>query len=93
VVKAEVVVDAVATPQALSELGPEALVERRPDGSGRFAVEVSNPEAFVNWALGLLDRAEVVSPPSLRQAVRARLEAVAESDSSAAAGAAAEVGA
>ncbi|MGH9103506.1 MAG: helix-turn-helix transcriptional regulator [Acidimicrobiales bacterium] len=77
-VTAEIAVDALATPQAIEELGTEALVERSANGSGRFAVEVTNPSAFRSWALGLLGHAEVLGPPELRADIVAWLAAVAE---------------
>ena len=63
---AEVVVDAAAVSTALAELGGDAAVEERADGSALLRFAVTHPDGFRTWVLGLLDRAEVVGPPALR---------------------------
>jgi predicted DNA-binding transcriptional regulator YafY len=48
------------------EVGDEAVVERRPDGSVVVRVPCTNVPAFRSWVLGLLDHAEVLEPPEVR---------------------------
>jgi predicted DNA-binding transcriptional regulator YafY len=49
-----------------ADLGGRAVAERRDDGSIVVRMAVTNREAFRSWVLGLLDHAEVISPPELR---------------------------
>lgn len=63
-----------------SELGAEAVVERRPDGSVVFELTVVNPDAFRSWVLGMLDHAVVLAPPELRQAIIDWLEPMAAAE-------------
>ena len=62
-----------AGPPATS--GPEAVEERRPDGSVVLAVRVTNRDAFRSFVLGFLDHAEVLGPPELRADMVEWLEA------------------
>jgi hypothetical protein len=41
-------------------------------------VPFSNPAAFGSWVLGLVDHAEVLSPPEARAAIRDRLQAIVD---------------
>ncbi|MBK9179129.1 MAG: WYL domain-containing protein [Acidimicrobiales bacterium] len=66
VVDALVLVDGVVAPRVVLELGDDRVVERRADGSVLVQVAVANRAAFRSWVLGLLDRAEVIGPPALR---------------------------
>jgi proteasome accessory factor B len=77
-VRATVDVDALLAPTVADEVGPEAVVEHRSDGSARVVVDVTNREAFRAWLLGLLDHAEVVDPPELRAEVVSWLTSIAE---------------
>lgn len=73
-------VDATTRPAMVTHLGADAVVATGADGSAEFAIDVTNPDGFVTWVLGFSDTVEVIEPPSLREAVIARLRAVAEGD-------------
>ncbi|MGH9129809.1 MAG: helix-turn-helix transcriptional regulator [Acidimicrobiales bacterium] len=74
---AQVCVDALLAGEVTSQLGPDAVLERRPDGSVVVSLEVANVGAFRSWVLGLLDHAVVLGPPVLRSAVSDWLAAMA----------------
>jgi predicted DNA-binding transcriptional regulator YafY len=74
---AEVWVDQVLGGEVSAQLGPEAVIETRPDGSVVVRLGVANVGAFRSWVLGLLDHAVVLGPPELRQAVTGWLTAMA----------------
>jgi predicted DNA-binding transcriptional regulator YafY len=74
---ARVLVDAPRAAWVVEQLGEEAVLERRPDGSVVVALQVVNRGAFRSWVLDLLDHAEVLAPPELRSDVVAWLDAVA----------------
>lgn len=74
---AHLLVDAPQAPWAEQHLGPEQVVERRPDGATVFAVPVTNAEAFRSFVLTFLDHAEVLAPPALRRELIDWLEQVA----------------
>ena len=61
----------------VAELGQEAVVEARDDGSVVVGLSVTDIEACVLWVLDLLDHAEVLEPPTVRSAVIDHLTAVA----------------
>jgi proteasome accessory factor B len=63
---ARLLVDAGQAGWAAGHVGPEAVEERRPDGSVVLAVRVTNRDAFRSFVLGFLDHAEVLGPPELR---------------------------
>lgn len=63
-------VDPDQAPWAIRHLGDRRIVERRRDGSVVFELSVANAEAFRSFVLGFLDHAEVLSPPSVRAAIR-----------------------
>lgn len=75
--EALVLVDQVLAGEVSAQLGPEAVVERRSDGSSVVRLAVANVDAFRSWVLGLLDHGEVLGPPVLRQAVTDWLAAMA----------------
>jgi proteasome accessory factor B len=77
-VEARVLVDAARAAWVIDELGEEAVVERRGDGAVVVALEVVNTDAFRTWVLGLLEHAEVLSPPALRADVVTWLHAIVE---------------
>ena len=52
------------------------VVERHEDGSVVVELEVVNRDAFRTWVLDLLEHAEVLSPPDLRDEFVAWLDAV-----------------
>lgn len=65
-VEALLLVDADQADWAVARAGPDAVHERRPDGSVVLALDVTNRDAFRSFALGFLDHAEVLAPPGLR---------------------------
>jgi proteasome accessory factor B len=65
-VRARVLVDPARAAWVVDELGEEAVIERRPDGSVVVALDVVNREAFRSWVLELLDHGEVLEPHELR---------------------------
>lgn len=66
---ATVLVDAGGVASVLAQYGDEAVRERRADGSIVFEIPCSNVRAFVQWLMGFVERAEVLSPPDLRDIV------------------------
>ncbi len=80
-VTAHVLVDAARGALVVDELGDDAVVERRDDGGVVVALQVVNREAFRTWLLELLEHAEVLGPPELRDEVVAWLAAQASSGS------------
>jgi predicted DNA-binding transcriptional regulator YafY len=78
-VVAEVLVDAPRAGWVVEQLGEESVSERRPDGSVVVALPVVNRAAFRAWIIDLLDHAEVLAPPSLRDGIVEWLDALAGS--------------
>ena len=74
-VVATVLLDPAIARSALAEDPALAVAERRADGSVVVALEVRNRDALVNFVLSLLDRAELLGPPELRDELVQRLEA------------------
>ena len=74
---ARVRVDAVQAGKVAAEVGADRVVERADDGSVVLELEVTNRSRFRSWLLGLLDHAEVLEPPELREDVVAWLRATA----------------
>lgn len=75
--QAEVLVDAALALQVESELGADAVRERRADGSVVVVVPCANRAAFRTWLLAMVEKAEVLGPPSVRAHVVEWLTAVA----------------
>jgi proteasome accessory factor B len=48
------------------EIGSDAAIDRKADGSMVATVEVAATEAFLGWLVGFEDRAEIVDPATLR---------------------------
>ncbi len=93
----ELLVDASQAPWVRRLAGEEAIAGEEPSGATRFRLEVTNWEGFRGFVLGLLDHAEVVSPPEAREALVSWLLAIAGAQTAAdrpavAAGGAAEAG-
>jgi predicted DNA-binding transcriptional regulator YafY len=65
-IEAKVLVDPSHAALVVDDLGEEAVVERRDDGSVIVALSVVNREAFRSWVLDLLEHAEVLEPSELR---------------------------
>lgn len=66
---AVVLVDASDVAVVIHQYGEEAVVARRADGSVEVRVPCSNVQAFINWLLGFVERAEVLEPEPLRRLV------------------------
>jgi predicted DNA-binding transcriptional regulator YafY len=71
---AVLLVDARQADWAVSQVGDEAVIERRPDGSVALSLAVTNREGFRSFVLGFLDHAEILGPPELREDMIAYLE-------------------
>jgi proteasome accessory factor B len=71
---ATVLVDGPRAMLVERELGASAITERRDDGSIVVEVPCANLQSFRHWALGLLEHAEVISPPEIRTDFIAWLE-------------------
>jgi proteasome accessory factor B len=75
VVAVDVRVDGAEAGRVVSDLGTEAVVQRAEDGAVVVRLSVTDVGALVLWVLDLLDHAEVLRPPEVRQAVIERLQA------------------
>jgi predicted DNA-binding transcriptional regulator YafY len=75
----DIAVDPVEAGRLIAELGEDAVVDRRGDGTVVVRLAVTDVDALILWVLDLLDHAEVLAPPEVRAAVIGRLEAVAGS--------------
>jgi predicted DNA-binding transcriptional regulator YafY len=80
VVSARLAVDAVQATAVVDQVGEDAVVERRDDGSIVVELPVTNTAAFRSFVLGLLDAAEVVAPRELRDEMRTWLDELVRSD-------------
>ena len=78
---AQIDVDADVADWALGQVGQDTAREPHPDGSLRLQLPVANADALVDFVLGLLDRAELVGPPELRQKLLERVRACAATGS------------
>lgn len=58
--------DRAIAASVVQEVGAERVVERFDDGGVDIELAVSNPDGFRSWVLGFGDRAEVCSPPAVR---------------------------
>ena len=56
-------------PWVRSLAGDEAVFGTGPDGTTYFRLPVTNRRAFRSFVLGLLDHAEVVGPPEVRDEI------------------------
>jgi predicted DNA-binding transcriptional regulator YafY len=75
--QAVVRVDAVLAAKAAAEAGSTATIERHDDGSVTLTMPVRQREPFRSWVVGMLDHAEVVGPPALRDDLISWLRRVA----------------
>lgn len=73
---ASVWVSAERATGVVRELGDDAVLERRSDGSVVVDVPCANPMAFRHWLFELLEHAEVLGPPDVRAELVAYLEAL-----------------
>ncbi|MCC5951258.1 MAG: WYL domain-containing protein [Acidimicrobiia bacterium] len=75
---AVVLIDPPQAPWAEQVLGPEAVSERRDDGSLVVTLRVTNRVGLRNFVLGFLDGAEVLEPAELRADITGWLGGLAE---------------
>lgn len=75
-ITARLLVDADQAAWAAQTAGEDLVEERRPDGSVVLRLEVGNLDAFLSFALGFLEFAEILDPPELRETMIQRLEAM-----------------
>ncbi|MEY2967244.1 MAG: putative proteasome accessory factor, partial [Actinomycetota bacterium] len=71
-------VDGRLAPGVVRELGDDAVRAHLPDGSVEVLVPCGNHVAFRNWLFAMVDRAVVVSPKDVRDAVTAELATLAQ---------------
>lgn len=64
-------------PAVIRELGEDAVVARRTDGSIDVEVACGNRTAFKSWLFAMVDRAEVISPDTVRHEIIADLQRMA----------------
>jgi predicted DNA-binding transcriptional regulator YafY len=62
-------VDPIQAPWVASLAGPVAVAGTEPDGTTYFKLSVTNRSAFRGFVLGLLDHAEVLGPPEVRDEI------------------------
>jgi proteasome accessory factor B len=67
-----VAIDAVRAPGVVAQLGEDAVVERTPERTV-VRVPAAHVPAFRSWVIGLLDHAEVLGPPAVRDDLTAWL--------------------
>ena len=75
-ITARLLVDADQAAWAAQTAGEELVEERRSDGSVVLRLDVGNLDAFLSFALGFLEFAEILDPPELRATMIERLEAM-----------------
>jgi proteasome accessory factor B len=68
---AKVTFDAEAAWWARRQLGTQVV--EAPDGSLEATIPVANPDAFIGWILSFEDKAEILEPPELREALVERV--------------------
>ncbi len=71
-----IAVDATAAGRVTAELGPTTRLVNRNDGRLEVSLQCGNQLFARNWVLSLRERAEVLSPPTLRNDLVAWLEAI-----------------
>jgi len=69
--------DRRVAPSVIRELGDEAVIATRADGSVDVEVSCGNRVAFRSWLYAMVDRAEVISPEHIRQEIIADLTRMA----------------
>ncbi|MDQ6784666.1 MAG: WYL domain-containing protein [Actinomycetota bacterium] len=74
----EVAVDGPWASLVIDEVGTDAVRQLRPDGSVVLALVVTNVAGLRSFVLGLLDHAEVIGPPPVRDAIVAWLTRLVE---------------
>lgn len=76
--RAIVRVDGGVAPAVLRDLGDTAVIAQHDDGSVDVEVPCANRVAFRTWLFAMVDRAEVLSPPEVREQVVSWLREMAE---------------
>lgn len=76
--RALVRIDGGVAPAVLRELGSDAVVTQHDDGSVEVEVPCANRVAFRTWLFAMVDRAEVLSPPEVREQVVSWLREMVE---------------
>ncbi|MHB8263873.1 MAG: helix-turn-helix transcriptional regulator [Acidimicrobiales bacterium] len=76
VVQVEVLVDHPLASEVELDLGPERVVEKRPDGTV-FSLDVINFHALYSWVLSMGAHAEILGPHKVRDELVATLRAMA----------------
>jgi predicted DNA-binding transcriptional regulator YafY len=71
-------VDAMEGPRVAEEVGEDRIESREADGSLIVSLRVAGFPAFRSWILGLLDHAEILTPPEFRTELTAWLTALAD---------------
>ncbi|MBM3741849.1 MAG: helix-turn-helix transcriptional regulator [Actinomycetota bacterium] len=74
---ATVLVDAALAPGVRREFGESFVVREREDGGVEFAIPCANLGAFRQWLFAMVESAEVLSPPEIRDQVVQWLEELA----------------
>jgi predicted DNA-binding transcriptional regulator YafY len=74
---ATVLVDASLAQRVKTEFGQGAVVRERSDGAIEFAIPCANLGAFRVWLFAMVDRAEVLGPPRVRQHIISHLNEIA----------------
>jgi proteasome accessory factor BC len=71
-------VDAMEGPRVAEEVGTDRVESRQPDGSIIVSLRVAGFPALRSWILGLLDHAEILTPPEFRTELTAWLTGIAD---------------
>jgi hypothetical protein len=71
---AKVLVDAALAQRVKAEFGAGAVLRERSDGSIEFAIPCANLNAFRVWLFAMVDRAEVLGPPRVREHIVSHLK-------------------
>jgi len=74
---ATVLVDAALAQRVKAEFGDGAVLRERSDGSIEFAIPCANLVAFRVWLFAMVDRAEVLGPPRVREHIVSHLQQIA----------------
>jgi proteasome accessory factor B len=74
---ATVLVDVALAQRVKAEFGDGAVLRERSDGSIEFAIPCANLVAFRVWLFAMVDRAEVLGPPRVREHIVNHLRQIA----------------
>jgi proteasome accessory factor B len=74
---ATVLVDVALAQRVKAEFGDGAVLRERSDGSIEFAIPCANMNAFRVWLFAMVDRAEVLGPPRVREHIVNYLQQIA----------------